>query len=220
MRHWLRASSIAVAGALLAGCAGQRTGAPEAALMQRFQSGEASLACTSLPCQFAWVGQRPNALQLYNSERWNELAGLVLRTGYRNDLTYYYLGRAAEGLNFLPAAQNYYRTSEQLTDSSLGCARGNNSCDGFVFPEAAETRLRSVEAALAPPPEPAKRVVHRRTTKKPTASASQKTPASSTEGVYLPPASAASSSSGGAPSSSAPASQSSSGGVYMPPPQH
>ena len=211
MRNWFGVSGVACAGVLLAACAAQAPRVSEETQLQQLQSGEASLNCTTLPCQFNWVSQRPNALQMYNSERWRELAVLVMRGGYRNDLTYFYLGRAAEGLNYLTAAEGYYRTSEQLSASELACVRGNNSCDGFTLPDLAEARLRSVQAALAPPPPPPKRVVRRRPTTKSTTS----TPASTTAGVYMPPASGAASSAGTAPST--PAGQSSSGGVYLPP---
>jgi hypothetical protein len=215
MRSWLRASWIAIAGIALAGCAAQNAGVPETMLLSQFETGDAALSCT-INCQFAWVGQRSNALRLYNSEHWRELAVLVMRVGYRSDLTYFYLGRAAEGLSYPVAAERYYRVSEQLSDSELACAHGTNSCDGIALPGMAAARLRAVEAALAPPPPPPRHVV--RHYRKPTTPTAAAAPAPS---VHIPPASASSSSSGAPASTAAPSGggPGASGGVYIPPAQ-
>jgi hypothetical protein len=68
-----------------------------------------------------------------------------------DDLTYYYLGRAAEGLGYTGAAMTYYKISERLTASGLTCnTEGANFCNGQFFPAAAQVRL--VELTAPPPP--------------------------------------------------------------------
>ena len=74
---------------------------------------------------------------------------LVMQIGYVNDLTYYYLGRAAEGLGYRDAAKTYYQISERLTVSGKACnGEGATSCNGEVFPAGAQAQL--VELAVPP----------------------------------------------------------------------
>jgi hypothetical protein len=60
---------------------------------------------------------------------------------YMNDLSYYYLGHAAENVGYLPAAQRYYRIAERLptpssTQNSSPASASNPvpSTTGFVEP--------------------------------------------------------------------------------------
>jgi hypothetical protein len=68
-------------------------------LLRRLQAGEPMLDCR-LACLDAWRANRATALVLIETRRWRELAVLVMQTGYTDDLTYFYLGRAAEGLGY------------------------------------------------------------------------------------------------------------------------
>jgi hypothetical protein len=84
------------------------------------------------------------------ARQWRDLAVLVMQIGYTNDLTYYYLARAAEGLGFRDAAKTYYQTSLRLTSAGITCmADGAEYCNGQVFPAAAQTELAEL---TAPPP--------------------------------------------------------------------
>ncbi len=76
---------------------------------------------------------------------------MLMQIGYMNDLTYYYLGHAAEGLGYRDAAKTYYQISMRLTASGVTCSTENATyCNGQVFPAAAQARL----AELTPPPPP------------------------------------------------------------------
>jgi hypothetical protein len=126
---------------------------PPDELIRRLQAGEPMLEC-SLPCRDAWRANRATALVLNEARQWRELAVLVMQIGYTNDLTYYYLGRAAEGLGFWDAAKTYYRTSVRLASAGITCrAEGADYCNGQVFPAAAQTELAEL---TAPPPIPPK----------------------------------------------------------------
>jgi hypothetical protein len=121
---------------------------PPDELIRRLQAGEPMLEC-SLPCRDAWRANRTTALVLNETRQWRELAVLVMQIGYTNDLTYYYLGRAAEGLGFWDAAKGYYRISVRLASAGITCrVEGAEYCNGQVFPAAAQTEL----AELTPPP--------------------------------------------------------------------
>ena len=123
--------------------------------------------------------------------RWQELALIVMQVGYMDDLTYYYLGHAAENLGYLQSAEKYYRIAEQIAVTNMSCHQGEvdaeanlgipvNECAGYVFPDALYSHLEVVEsrlAALSAPSEPtqphhAKRRVAKRPATPTTASAS------------------------------------------------
>lgn len=122
---------------------------PPDVLLQRLRAGDPVLEC-NFGCRDEWNMNRTTALILNQSRRWPELAGLVMQIGYVNDLTYYYLGRAAEGLGYRDAAKTYYQISERLTISGKACnAEGATFCNGEVFPAAAQARL--VDLTVPPP---------------------------------------------------------------------
>src|SRR5690349_12187264 len=68
-----------------------------AALGDQFKTGEARLGCR-WHCALTWGLYRNEANVLYKAQAWNDLALNVLRIGYADDLSYFYLGKAAEGL--------------------------------------------------------------------------------------------------------------------------
>ncbi|MBV8088390.1 MAG: hypothetical protein JO139_02255 [Alphaproteobacteria bacterium] len=114
---------------------------PPDVLLQRVKAGDPIPEC-NYTCRDAWNLSRPTALILNETRHWPELAVLVMQIGYVNDLTYYYLGRAAEGLGYRDAAKTYYQISQRLTVSGRACsAEGSNFCNGEVFPAAAQAQL-------------------------------------------------------------------------------
>ena len=85
------------------------------------------------------------AKYLHDSAQWEALATQVLKDGYGDDLRWYFLGRAAEGLGLCDAAERYYRTSKERSTSfwtrCLGIA-----CVGFKPGQLLEERMAAVEA--------------------------------------------------------------------------
>jgi hypothetical protein len=136
------------------GLSSAKTGRIE--LSEEFKNGEARLAC-QLHCAVTWALYRDRAKALYNARAWNELALNVLRIGYADDLSYFYLGKSAEGLGHYRAAERYYRLSRA---ASLKCADIYGDCYGFVFPRDARSAAPAVankpteikRQYLAPPP--------------------------------------------------------------------
>ena len=197
----LRRACVAACTALvLTSCTSPPPEVPPDELIRQLRGGEALLEC-GLPCREAWRANRGAALVLNEARQWRELAVLVMRIGYTNDLTYYYLGRAAEGLGFWDAAKRYYQISVRLTAAGITCtAEGADYCNGQVFPAAARTELAEL---TAPPPTPPKRPAkspkpakthaaqprHRPQVKPapPRAPASAQTPAPASPGAAVPP---------------------------------
>src|SRR5215467_7811602 len=99
-------------------------------LTDDFRNGEAKLDCR-MRCAFAWGLERQRSKGLYDTRAWSELAVDVLKIGYGDDLSYYYLGKAAEGLGYDRAAEIYFRFSR---DAALKCSDIYGDCYGFVFP--------------------------------------------------------------------------------------
>ena len=133
----------------LSGCA-QQAAAPigPAQALALLRTGRAPLDCGEA-CLGGWRTAQPQAAQLAASARWRELAALVLSTRYRDDLSLYYLGRAAEGVGYPGAAASYYQQSLGLSGTSQACAYLSRLCGGVALPRAASLRLAALERAFA-----------------------------------------------------------------------
>ena len=157
MHKGLRAGLLILINLVLAGCAGkpaEQTGrlaqADRAELLARLQLGQPVLDCRE-PCLESWKRVQPEAARLDTAGRWDELAVLVIRAGYEDDLSLYYLGRAAAGRGAGAAAARYYRDSMRISGTPAACATLSHLCAGLVFPRAAGERLADAERLLAPP---------------------------------------------------------------------
>jgi hypothetical protein len=113
-----------IATCLLAACTPieelPRTTSPE--LLDSVRNGTVQLTCVSSSCANAWTARAELAANLTIQARWAELSSLLVTTGYRSDLTWYFLGRAADGLGSPKAAARYYETAR----AELGDARSCN----------------------------------------------------------------------------------------------
>jgi hypothetical protein len=134
-------------GLLLAGCVGQSAAVTPEQAVASVQTGRPLLNCRE-PCLAAWQAAQPQAAQFAAQRRWGDLAALVLRIGYEDDLTLYYLGNAAEGIGYPAAAASYYRQSARLSQTSAACLKLSRSCGGVVLPRAAALRLAAIEREL------------------------------------------------------------------------
>jgi len=146
---------IGLAVLFLCGCAGSGSDnryanmtRPE--LLAQLQLGRSVLRCREA-CLPAWRDAQPRAARLYAGSQWSDLAALVMQTEYQDDLSLYYLGRAAEGLGFYLAAISYYRQSMELSGTSISCANLSRLCGGIALPTEAARRLSIAEQLLAKP---------------------------------------------------------------------
>lgn len=148
MRKFARRELVALAamiGLMLSGCAQQRPPVDPATAVAQLSTGAPLLRCRA-DCVADWRHAQPYATQLDAAGRWLELAALVITTGYQDDLTLYYLARAAEGLGYSTAAASYYRQSTYISGTSLSCRYGSGVCAGLVLPDAALARIDAIES--------------------------------------------------------------------------
>jgi hypothetical protein len=160
----------------VAGCTTQ-TAAPLTAdeAMVLLRSGRPVLTCRDA-CLASWRESQPQAQRLAEVGNWRDLAILVERVGYQDDLSLYYLGRAAEGLGYDPAAASFYRQSMQISGTSLSCLNLSKQCGGAFLPRDASLRLAAIDNALKRPS--VRRPAHPSTAPPATPAAPEATPTS------------------------------------------
>lgn len=129
----------------LAGCVEQRVNPADTVALLR--TGRPLLDCREA-CLADWQRVEPQAAQLDAAARWTDLAVLVVGTRYQDDLSLYYLGRAAEGLGYPGAAASYYRQSTRLSGTSISCQNLSRLCGGVVLPRAALFHEAAIEHGL------------------------------------------------------------------------
>ena len=77
-------------------------------MLDDLKMGKLTLDCTA-SCMMTWISQASTVHVLDMSERWKDLAIKVMQIGFGEDLSYYYLGQAAQGLGYHKAAINIIR---------------------------------------------------------------------------------------------------------------
>lgn len=149
----------AIALLALAACASSAVNTMDAATAARseaFKTGNVVLPMGTIEAA-EWTLYRQSAYDLLATGKWQDLADLVQRKGINNDLNWYYLGRAAEGLGETELARGYYQRSIERTKSDKYSQRCQgkvmSTCDGFDFPDVAQARLGALKAAAPADPE-------------------------------------------------------------------
>lgn len=112
--------------------------ASESSFNQAFLNGEIRLDCQLL-CSMQFGASSSDMHQLYLQQRWHELSREVIEIGFNQDIAYYYLGRAAEGLGKTRAAEIYYLLSQSAPRCIL------NGCQGLSFPDVVNDRLVNIK---------------------------------------------------------------------------
>jgi hypothetical protein len=138
-------SFAAMVGLMLTGCAQQKPAVDPAAAVTELRTGAPLLRCRA-DCVADWRRAQPRAAQLEAAGRWSELAALVITVNYQDDLTLYYLARAAEELGYPAAAASYYRQSTYISGTSLSCRYESGVCGGVVLPDVALARIEATES--------------------------------------------------------------------------
>jgi len=110
-----------------------------------FSSGDARLTC-GVSCSGASGSSRGKQKGFYFNNLWHDLALEVARVGFASDQSYFYLGRAAEGLGYREAAITYYKLA-LLVD--FKCGGWINVCDGLDFPSDINARLEPLNLQVA-----------------------------------------------------------------------
>jgi hypothetical protein len=132
--------------------------------LDEVRTARAVLDCTQ-SCAGAWRHNRSELITRYNAGDWRGLAVLVMQIDYRQDLAYFYLGRAAEGLGENAAALVYYKTAEALataTAEDAKCATSTEGCNGLSLLTEVLTRAQIVDASRSRNAGAARRQQHAR----------------------------------------------------------
>ena len=104
-----------------------------------FSTGQVRLTC-EISCAGTAGANASQQNQFYRAGNWVALAQSVASVGYNNDIGYYYLGAASEGLGYRNAAKIYYQLTSQARFRCSG-----NLCGGISVPQAAVTRLAAIQ---------------------------------------------------------------------------
>ncbi len=148
-------SAVALmSGILLTGCANKipvMTPEIQAQLITQIKSGDAVLDC-DIGCSWAYIHNGHNDLAALNAAgNWEGLGVRTMQIGYQLDLTYFYLGRAAEGMGADEAALRFYRVAGALAvgDNSHKCGTVDiNLCNGVSLPQDIYPRMAAVQADI------------------------------------------------------------------------
>ena len=96
-----------------------------------------------ISCSGEWGKNRKLFKSLYDARRWRELATGVYQIGFNEDLSWFYLGAAADGLGYARAALTYYENS--LTAEHKCNTMLLNICNDLDVPVLVKNRLASLE---------------------------------------------------------------------------
>jgi hypothetical protein len=112
-----------------------------------FTKGEVFFDC-EISCSVEYAWKSSHLKFLYESQAWNKLSEEILHIGMLEDESYFYLGKAAEGLGYIDAAKSYYLRSIAATNADMSCGGEGweNLCEGFEFPKDAQVALSQLKS--------------------------------------------------------------------------
>ena len=120
-------------------------------IMRDFHDGEIILKCDSY-CYGTWLDERQALGVLYAKGRWKDLVVGVTSIGFKEDLGYFWLGRAAEGLGDFDNALIYYNISYIIhRDKTVGSCKATprGTCFGIDISGDTDTRAAEVKRQIA-----------------------------------------------------------------------
>ena len=89
----------------------------------RFKQGVFELSCSN--CGLSFALSQSEYKKLYDQQDWRLLAQKVMKSNYKLDLAYFYLGKAAQGLGYDDAARVYLARANELSAlEDSACADG------------------------------------------------------------------------------------------------
>jgi len=98
-----------------------------------------------LACSFKFGYNRSQLKTYHDTKNWNLLAEKIQELKFQSDLSYFYLGKAAEGLGFYEAAQTYFNLALYENNKCNGLF---NVCDGFNFPDDIHSRVAGIQKLM------------------------------------------------------------------------
>jgi len=109
---------------------------------ERFKQGAVLLDCRT-DCALTYTSQKSAWKRLYDQGAWRDLAVAVTRARYGNDLAYYLLGAAAQGLSLPDAAKAYYTRAREAQADGRTCAGFPDTCEGIDVAHRLQAALAS-----------------------------------------------------------------------------
>lgn len=124
-------------------------------------AGKLALDC-GIDCYWSYIRNDHTLNSLHNAGQWQDLAISTMQIGHENDSAYYYLGRAAEELGHLQAAEKYYLYSAALYDDAVSQhhCREMSSCYVDVYNvvprrlELVRKKIAAAKVVIVSPPQP------------------------------------------------------------------
>lgn len=155
MKKFLRLLAVLLGASLLAACVtpGRVSNTQDSELRARFGAGGAILECGSA-CTPLFSANQQRIQQLLRERDWDGLALAVMRIDWRQDISYFLLGTAAEGKKQYAAADRYYRMAGALANGrNKGdqCATSRHLCLGFNLPADVAPRLNALAQQVQSP---------------------------------------------------------------------
>lgn len=122
-----------------------------ARMLEDFQAGSVIFDC-SITCAHSYIFHQDEIILYYRASDWENLAVALIDAGWRQDITYFLLGVAAEKQGYYAAADRYFRIAGALAVGEMQsekCASVSGLCGPFVLPQDAVRHLKVVDKALA-----------------------------------------------------------------------
>lgn len=119
---------------------------------EQFSNGQVTLTCEG-PCALAFALTHGEWKSTYDKGQWRQLVQKVVSSNYHFDVTYFYLGRAAEVLGYRDHARRYYQRSIEASARDATRCRGRfqDWCGKLLFPDAAAERISALDRSLDSP---------------------------------------------------------------------
>lgn len=111
----------------------------ESVAFQKFKSGD--LRMSDSGCGGIWGWNLQEMKVVHDSGQWDRLALKVIELDCTQNLSYYFLGRSAEGMALPSSAKIYYQLAKE---SWRKCDDLFNNCKDFIFPKDIDDRLANL----------------------------------------------------------------------------
>jgi len=107
-----------------------------------FKTGKLEMTCTS--CSLRFFMNQSDLKSMYEKQDWRSLIRQVIKINHKADISYLYLGLAAEGMQYNDAAKEYFKMAAELSSTEeFSCAKSKMvKCGDFDVAEVANSKLQ------------------------------------------------------------------------------
>lgn len=139
---------------MFSACAGNERLIPNpnpSVIMDDFREGRIVLTC-GVRCMGTWMDEKGDIAILVAQRRWSDVVVRVASIGFKENLGYFWLGMAAEALNYPDKALTYYKIAYAVhrDRSASNCKHSpRGACFGIDISGDTERRVAFLEQHLA-----------------------------------------------------------------------